>query len=128
MKTEWWAILLIVLATFLTTAANIAYKIGANKLALDFHELITNWFIPVGFILYCVAGVILIISLKHGDVSVLYPILATSYIWVTLLSKVIFNDTFTTFKIIGIVTVLSGVVLLSIGGNRRSAITMGEPL
>ena len=128
MRTKWWAILLIVLATFLTTSANVAYKIGANKLALDFHKLIINWFIPVGFIIYCLAGVILIISLKHGDVSVLYPILATSYIWVTLLSKVIFNDTFTTFKIIGIVTVLSGVVLLSIGGNRRSAITMEEPL
>lgn len=128
MKTKWWAILLIVLATFLTTSANILYKIGANKLALDFNKLITNWFIPVGFILYCVAGVILIISLKHGDVSVLYPILATSYIWVTLLSKFIFNDTFNTLKTIGIVTVLVGVVMLSIGGNRRSAITMEEPL
>ena len=119
---------MIVFATFLTTAANILYKIGANKLALDFDKLITNWFIPVGFILYVLAGIILIISLKHGDVSVLYPILATSYIWVTLLSKFIFNDSFTTFKTVGIITVVVGVVMLSIGGNRRSAITMEEPL
>lgn len=126
MKTKWWAILLIVFATFLTTAAQIAYKIGANKLALDFNKLITNYFLPVGLILYCIAGVILIISLKHGDVSVLYPIFATSYIWVMLLSRIIFDDKFNTLKITGVAIILFGIILLSIGGNRRSAMKLEE--
>lgn len=128
MRTKWWAILLIALTTLLTTAAQILYKIGANKLALDFNKLITNWFLPAGFILYCIAGVILIISLKHGEVSVLYPIFATCYIWVMIFSAIIFNETFNGLKIMGSIIIIVGIVWLSIGGTRRSAIAVEEPI
>jgi len=128
MKTKWWAILLIAFTTFLTTAAQVFYKIGANKLALDFSKLITNWFIPVGFILYVTAGIILIFSLKHGEVSVLYPIFATSYIWVMIVSAIIFGDKFNSLKILGSILIIVGIIWLSIGGTRKSAIAVEEPL
>ena len=112
----------------MTTAAQVFYKIGANKLALDFSKLITNWFIPVGFILYVTAGIILIFSLKHGEVSVLYPIFATSYIWVMIVSAIIFGDKFNSLKILGSILIIVGIIWLSIGGTRKSAIAVEEPL
>ena len=111
-------------ATIFLTISQIFYKMGANRLSLA--SWYTNWYIPVGIILCGVSGVLLILALKKGEVTVLYPIFATAFIWVLVLSKYIFAEPFTSQKWIGVAIVIFGIILIGIGSNRKSAIQYGE--
>jgi drug/metabolite transporter (DMT)-like permease len=125
--TERWAIGLVIVCTLFTSFAQIFYKFGADRLIFDIFSIITNWPIIIGIILYGTAAVLLIIALKGGDVSVLYPIIATSYIWVSLLSMYFFGDIINLYKWIGMIFIFFGVVLVAKGGKKDS-ITYTEPV
>ena len=51
-------------------------------------------------------------------ISVLYPIIATSYIWVALLSTFFFAEVMNLYKWIGIFFIISGVVFVSMGSKK----------
>ena len=128
-KTRLWAIALMVLCTALTSSAQIFYKFGSKKLSLSLLSIITNYNILIGLVLYALGAVLLIIALKGGEVSVLYPIIATSYIWVSILSPLFFpNDSMNAFKWIGVFIIFTGVVLVSLGSKEEEAITYTEAI
>jgi len=119
MKTKLWAISLMVFTTLLTSVAQIFYKKGAEILAFNLIDLITNYPLIIGMILYAIGGVLMIISFRGGEVSVLYPIIATSYIWVSFLSIFFLNETMNLFKWVGVFIIFSGIVLIGYGSNRQ---------
>ena len=59
---------------------------------------------------------ITIIALKFGPVSLLYPVAATSYVWVALFSKVILDEKMNNYKTLGISLILLAVLVLSVWG------------
>ena len=95
MNTQYKSIVLVLICTLFTSVAQAFYKAGANKLVYTFQGLITNYQIIIGLVLYAIGSIILIKALKGADLSVLYPIIATSYIWVTILSGIVFNEIIT---------------------------------
>ncbi|MBN1645149.1 hypothetical protein JW851_03880 [Candidatus Woesearchaeota archaeon] len=122
MGTKWWAIALVLLCTLLTTTAQIFLKLGANKLPVIF----LNWQLFLGIFLYGMGAFVLIIAFKGGEVTVIYPIFASSYIWVSLLSAHFFSELLSTLKIAGIFIVIFGITFIAIGSKRKSAITYTE--
>ena len=107
------------LLTFITSTAQVLWKLGSEKLSFDLLSIITNWQIIIGIALYAVAGVLMIISFRGGDVSVLYPIVATSYIWVSFLSIFFLSETMNLFKWAGVLVIFSGIVLIGYGSNEK---------
>ncbi|MEM4247435.1 MAG: hypothetical protein QXR48_01515 [Candidatus Woesearchaeota archaeon] len=118
MATKASAIILVVLCTLLTSFAQVLWKFAANKNA--FIGMITSWQLWSGFLLYGIGAAVLIRSFKDGEVSVLYPIIATSYIWVALLSNHFFNEPITTFKWVGITGIILGITILGVSGKRKT--------
>ncbi len=55
---------------------------------------------------------LLILALRDGELSMLYPIIAMTYVWVNLLSMYFFHEQMNTWKGIGIILVIGGVGLL----------------
>src|SRR3989344_5273373 len=80
------AIFIIILSTFLNTFAEVSYKLGANKLELNVISIITNYSLFLGLTAYGVSACLLIIALRGGKLSVLYPIFAKGNVWLSLLS------------------------------------------
>lgn len=119
MRTKGWAILLMIVCTAFTSAAQLLYKSGAERLSFNLFELITNYALIGGLLLYAVGAVILITALKGGEVSVLYPIIATSYIWVSLFSWVIFNEGLNIFRWMGVGLIFLGVTMISFGSRGK---------
>jgi len=101
------AIVLVLLSTTLTSAGQLFFKFGADKLSLE--NLLSNYLLFIGIILYIVALVIFILALKNNELSLLYPLYATSYIWVSLLSMFFLNETMNLFKWLGIFLIIMGV-------------------
>jgi uncharacterized membrane protein len=117
MRTHWWAIALTIITTIFTSTAQVFYKFGAAKLEWNIWALITNYELIVGVLLYAVGAAILIVALKGGEVTVVYPIIATSYIWVTLLSSVIFHETINAFKWAGVGLIIVGITFIAVGSR-----------
>ncbi len=104
--------------TILTSIAQILYKLGSKKLNYNIIGVLTNYPIIIGVLLYAIAGIIMILSLRGGEVSVLYPIIATSYIWVSILSIYFLGEKMNSFKWIGIIAIIFGIVSISCGDRR----------
>lgn len=117
MKTSLWAVVIVIIVTVLTSSAQMFYKFGAAKLELDFYALITNYYLFSGLFLYGIGAVLLIIALKYGEVSVLYPIIATSYVWVAILAWLFAGESISLTKMAGIMFIVAGVALIGIGGR-----------
>ena len=52
----------------------------------------TNLPLLSGLVLYGLSTVLLVLALKDGELSLLYPVIALTYVWVTVLSLVILHD------------------------------------
>ena len=114
MEIKWFAIVLMLVCTMFTSAAQIFYKFGADRLP----EIFTNYPLIIGLCLYALAAAIFVLALKFGEVTVLYPIIATSYIWVSILSWIIFGEVITAFKWIGIAGIVAGITIIAFGSKK----------
>lgn len=108
------AVLLMIVCTAFTSIAQVFYKIGASRLP----EFFTNYPLLSGLVLYGIGSVIFIFALKGGDVTLLYPIIATSYIWVTILSNYFFKEIINAHKIAGIALIIIGISTIGYGSRR----------
>jgi len=121
MATKLWAALLILFTTLLTSSAQIFYKLGSATLTFDIFGILTNQYLILGLILYAVGGTLIIISFRGGEVSVLYPIIATSYIWVSFLSIFFLGETMNAFRWAGIMAIIAGIISIGYGSKEAAA-------
>jgi len=121
-----YAIFLMFITTILTSTAQILYKFGIPDLSFNLISIITNWQILLGLFIYAVGAVIMIKALKHGEVSMLYPIIATSYIWVSIGSSIFFNEIINIWKWAGVFLIVVGVIVISYGSKPEESIIYTE--
>lgn len=119
MKTKWWAILLMVPCTIFTSAGQLLYKMGAGSITLDLASIVFNIPIIAGLICYGIGLIFLITAFRGGELSVLYPLIATGYIWVSLASTYLFETDYMTLeKWIGIIVIIFGVSFIGWGAKK----------
>ena len=116
------AIGLMILTTIFTSVAQVLYKFGAAKLEFNLLSLITNYYLIIGMVLYILGAFIMISAFKGGEVSALYPIIATSYIWVSLMSWYFFKDVLNLFRWMGIFIIIVGIMFISVGSKNKETI------
>src|SRR3989338_1892218 len=86
MATQLWAILLVILATLVGAFGPILLKKASARKLSKISSLIKNYYLFGGVALYALGTLLFIPALKGGDLSILYPFVSLSYIWVSLLS------------------------------------------
>lgn len=115
-KNAVWAIFVMLLCTLFTSAGQLFFKLGSETASFNL-ALLTNYNLIIGLVLYGTGALLLIVALKGGELSVLYPIIATSYIWVSLIAWRYFNESISSFKIFGIAFIILGVSLVGRGSR-----------
>jgi len=105
-------------ATVLSAAAQILMKIGMNHFVFSLAAIATNVPLIAGYALYGLFTLLMVLALREGELSLLYPIISLSYVWVTALSYFIFHDTLRPMKLVGIAGIMAGVALLGRGDRR----------
>ena len=117
MVTQLWAIGLVILATLVGAFGPILLKKASSKKLSKIGSLITNYPLFGGVALYAVGTLLFIPALKGGDLSVLYPFVSLTYIWVSLLSMKFLGEKMNKFKWIGIALIIIGVVFIGFGSG-----------
>ncbi|MDK2849744.1 MAG: Small Multidrug Resistance protein [Candidatus Woesearchaeota archaeon] len=106
------SIIFVIIATFLNAFAQMFYKMASETMFLN----PLTWFNPylitaLGF--YFVSALLIIYALKYEKLSLVYPVIATGFIWVAILSNFIFNEPLTFWKVSGILTIIFGIYVLN---------------
>lgn len=83
--------------------------------------LMGNLPLVAGYALSACNALLLIMALREGELSVLYPIYSVSYVWVILLSMYFFHDQLNAWKAAGVLLIMCGVALLGKVGARVGA-------
>jgi multidrug transporter EmrE-like cation transporter len=113
------AIGLVFCCTLIGAAAQVFMKLGATNIAHpSIMQIITNIPLMLGYCLYGVSTLLLVLSLREGQLSLLYPIISLTYVWVTVLSVLIFKETLNPYKIAGLAIVMTGVAVLGMDGKK----------
>lgn len=113
------AVWLVFFCTLLGAAAQVLIKTGADRLPHpSVLQMITSPWLLSGYSLYGVSTVLLVLALKHGQLSLLYPVISLTYVWVTILSVIVFHEVMNPFKVAGIVLIVIGVGVLGLGGRK----------
>ncbi len=123
MSTKSWAIGVMIVTTIFTSVAQIFYKLGAERLQFNIISIITNLPLITGMVLYVIGAILMITAFKGGEVSTLYPIIATSYIWVSLLSAYLFNENLNLLRWTGIFIIIAGIISISLGSKETATNT-----
>ena len=105
--------------TLFGAVAQILIKHGANGLTSGSPlAMISNLPLMAGYSLYGVSTVLLILALRDGELSILYPVISLTYVWVTLLSLLFFKERVNAWKLVGVAVIVAGVAMLGKGNKQ----------
>jgi multidrug transporter EmrE-like cation transporter len=118
------AIGIVFLQTFIGAVAQILLKSGTQQqkgegVADIIVAIFSNAQMFAGYACYGVAALLMIAALKYGELSILYPIIAMTYVWVSILSVLIYAENMNPLKIIGLASIVLGVAVLGSSSQSR---------
>jgi uncharacterized membrane protein len=111
-------VLLVFLCTVFGAAAQILMKIGMTHFEPRLAAILMNIPLMTGYCLYGLNTLMMVLALREGELSMLYPIIALTYVWVTLLSYGLLHEEPNFYKNVGITTIVIGVAVLGRGGKK----------
>ena len=116
MITHWWAIVLALISAVFCGLGPIYLKRGAsNGFSIKPRKVIKNKPLIKGIGLYLIATVFFIPALKGGEMSVIYPVAATTYIWVCIFSMKMLKERMTVLKWGGVAMIVLGIAVIASG-------------
>lgn len=113
------SVALVTICTLIGAAAQLLIKTGASALPphvsgvmANLQAMAANLPLVVGYTLYGCSAVLMVVALKDAELSLLYPIIALTYVWVSILSVVVLHEKMNAFKLTGIAIIVVGVAII----------------
>ena len=101
---------LMVASAVLVCVGQAFWKVGASH----------GWlWIGLGFVLYGLGALLMLIAYRHGELGVLQPILGLSYALSLFIGVVWLDETLTALRVTGVALVVIGVAVLARSSARR---------
>jgi len=118
------SIFLVFCCTLINAGAQVLIKTGAGHLGA--HPSLFSTGIAIlttpqlffGYSLYALSMVLLVVALRHGELSAIYPVIALTFVWVTILSATVFGEAMSAAKLGGIAMIVAGVATLGRGSGK----------
>lgn len=115
-KTPLSSILLVLMASLIGSFGAVFLKLGAAHLSRGFRYIL-NWHLGFGIALFLGSSVPFLMGLRHGELSVLYPMVSLGYVWTLFWSRLFFNEPITKAKLGALAMILAGIVCIGVGGR-----------
>jgi len=114
------SIALVTFGSFIGSFSSLGFKAGSKRLEMNLRSLYTNWPLAAGVAGYLLSSVFFILGLKSGELSILFPMVSSGYIWTMIWARLFFGEPFTRGKFVGLALILAGCVLLGLGTRQPS--------
>lgn len=76
-------------------------------------SIVKSKYLYIGGIVYVASAVLNILVLKFLPLSVVLPMTSITYIWSMIISRIVLKEKITKFKLVGIVTIIIGVICIA---------------
>lgn len=76
--------------------------------------IVTNFKLFCGYCMYGIMTLLMAMALKGRELSRLFPIIALTYVWVTILSIAVLGEHLNFFRSLGILFIVGGVSILGL--------------
>jgi drug/metabolite transporter (DMT)-like permease len=106
--------LLVLAAAFIGSFGAVFLKLGSAKLHGGFWKIF-NLQLAIGVGLFMTSSAFFVAGIRHGQLSVLYPMVSLGYVWTLVWARIFFKEPFTRQKFLGLGLVLLGVSLVGMG-------------
>jgi len=116
MTTPIGSIIAVLVASVFGALAALLIKKGSGRFNFRIVDQLTNIPLIAGGIIYILTTIVFIAALKYGELSVLYPLVATTYIWVEVFSIKYLNESMNNKKWIGVGLIVIGAALIGMAG------------
>ncbi|MFS8087181.1 MAG: EamA family transporter [Acidobacteriota bacterium] len=117
MATMHWMLLLI--GVLMSAVGGLFLKIGAVQVQYDdgvieiFRQVMFNWTIVIGVLMYFIPVLIWIFLLKRVELSFLQPLFSMVYVVTPVLASIFLNENVTTARWLGIGAIIVGVIIVA---------------
>jgi drug/metabolite transporter (DMT)-like permease len=102
-------------------------KAPEAKTALDVvRAMITQPYVTVGMLCYVFSSLMYLRVIQKWDLSLVYPMVALSYVLVTILSWALLHEKIPSIRVAGLVLICLGVCLMAASASRGSVQTAGH--
>lgn len=115
-----WMLFVLILSNIISTSFGALFlKMGSANFKSRFNikeiiKILKNYKLMIGLFLYCISAIFFVLSLRIGDLSLVYPVTSLSYIFISLLSVYFLKEKMNRYKWIGICFIILGVALVSL--------------
>lgn len=110
-------ILLTLIAALFTSFSQMLFKKGLPKKLNNIWEILAtlkNRNIIIGLIGYVVSFSLYLIALSKTQLSIVFPIFASSFIFVTLISSKMLKERITLIRVFGIILIFVGITIVTL--------------
>ena len=104
--------------SFVGSFGSVLLKSGAVRLERSWSSLFLNWRLTAGALTYFSSSLLFLRGIAHGEVSVLYPLVAVGYIFTMFWGRLFFGEPLTKMKFVALFVILAGVAMISAGTTR----------
>lgn len=98
-------VLFVFIAALIVSFAQVLFKIGSMPVVF------------LGLLMYAVSGLFFVNALRFGELSILYPLLSLSFVFIAIISHFYFGESISALKMLGIGVIFCGIVILT-GGEK----------
>ena len=84
-------IIIMLLCTLFTALGQLFFKYSSSSFEWNALKLITNYSLILGLLCYGLGAILMIIALRYGNLSTIYPVVSLTFVWVIFISVFIFN-------------------------------------
>jgi len=107
------SIVLVLVSSFIGACGNLFMKKATNKFSLL--RIWRSSHIWLGLFFYAISVIFYVIALRGEELSVLYPLVSTTYIWITIFSVKFLGEKLNKWKLISLMGIVLGVTLIGLG-------------
>lgn len=100
-------ILLMTVSAMLVCIGQLCWKLSYTK---------GYWLLLIGFFLYSLGALVMLIAYKYGSLSVLQPILSIGYVFAFIIGFFLLKENINMVKLISIFSIIIGVIFIG-GGD-----------
>lgn len=110
------SMLLVLVASLFGSFGSVFLKLGSAELNKGFRHIF-NAKLAAGVALFLGSSYFFVLGIRHGELSVLYPMVSLGYVWTLAWSRLFFKEPLTREKFAGLGLVLVGILLLGLGNR-----------
>jgi uncharacterized membrane protein len=109
-------VIITIFAAMLVSIAQYLFKRNMSAFRMNRREIlgiIRNRAIVAGILIYIASFGVYLVALKSGELSYVYPIFSSAFVFVTLISIFTLKEKVNAFRILGILLVVAGIAIVA---------------